>query len=888
MGVWVRLISAFVPRASRAAWRREWDAELSAGRERGGGGWRLALGALPDALAVRRVAHSAFPRARATDIHGSMLAPPGDGRGAGMTGIGMELRRALRSLLRAPGFTAASVVTLGAGLGATAAIFTLVDAILLRPLPYPESDRLVRVEHTMREGGTNTLAQFTYGLFAEETRSFEVLGGYWAPESYTLAGDESAERVTGVRATPSLFELLGGRAVAGRLFGEADAVPGGSGVVLSERLWRRQFGGDPGIVGRTIAIEGESREVLGVLGAGSDLPGREVDLWIPWSVPPGVRVDDAFRIHAIGRLRADVSPEAAQSDVERLTRRLPEFGAFYSIYLDELGLASRVRPLREEVVGELERALWILLGAVSLVLLVAGANVAMLFLVRAEGRRSEVAVRSALGAGRTRLLASFLSESTMVTAASAVLGLFMAWGAVRLLVWFAPPEVPRLSEIQVRWATLALLTALAFLTSILLAIYPALRFGRSRPGTVRGAVGQDRRTAAVGSALVVVQVALALVLLSGATLLLQTFRNLRAVDPGFDPSGVLVAELSLPAASYPERDQVRSFRERLIEQVEAVPGVRRAAFGRSPLAIGGCNGMHIEGVVLPDGEFPPCVPIAFVGPGWFEVLGIGVEAGRGIEDADLSQPTVAVVTANAAVRLWPSGDPLAGGLHPTPRRGPPWYPVVGVAGAVRGRGPDQPLTEAVYLPIESAGDELGVLRSLGLVVSVEPGYETATVPELRRIVAGLDPSVPLTVHGTLEDELARTMVRSSFTLFLLVTAAGTAVVLGLVGLYGVVAYRVETRRAEIGIRMAVGARAPQVRTMVLRHSMGLVGLGTAGGLVAALALTRTLSSLLFGVSPTDPVTLGATAVGLAAAAGLATWIPAQRATRVDPVSALRD
>jgi hypothetical protein len=221
------------------------------------------------------------------------------------------------------------------------------------------------------------------------------------------------------------------------------------------------------------------------------------------------------------------------------------------------------------------------------------------------------------------------------------------------------------------------------------------------------------------------------VLLSGATLLLQTFRNLRAVDPGFEPSGVLVAELSLPAPSYPERDQVRSFRDRLIEQVEAVPGVRRAAFGRSPLAIGGCNGMHVEGVVLPDGEFPPCVPIAFVGPGWFDVVGIGMEVGRGFEAADLRQPTVAVVTANAAARLWPGGDPLAGGLHPTPRRGPPWYPVVGVAGSGQGQGPDQPLTEAVYLPIESAGDEVGVLRSLGLVVAVESGRETAIVPELR-------------------------------------------------------------------------------------------------------------------------------------------------------------
>lgn len=873
IALWLQAVARLLPTRRRPDWLREWRAELDEAARSGRSVLGLAVGAPADAMAVRR-SHR-----------------PGSGtrRRGGFAGGWTELKRAIRSLLRTPGFTMASVVTLSAGLGATVAIFTLVDGILLRPLPYPEPSRLVRVEHTMGEsGGTNSLARFAFALFAGENRSFELFGGYWAPELYTLAGDAAAERVTGAEATADLMRVLGASAVAGRLFTEAEGLEGGdAGVLVSERLWRRRYGGDPAIVGRIIRIDGEPRQVLGVVADGVDLPDRRIDLWIPYAVPPGVRVDDAFRINVIARLAPGASVEAAQADMDRLTLRLPEIGDFYSIYLDELGLRTRVRPLRDEVVGDMARALWILLGAVGIVLLIAAANVATLFLVRAEGRRAEVAVRSALGAGRARLVGAFLSETMVVAITAGLIGLVLAWVGVRLVVVMAPPEIPRLDEIRVRGVSVAVGTSLSLLCAIVLAFYPVVRFTGRGPAGVRGpAGGQDRSTMRAGSALVVIQVALALVLLSGSSLLFQTFRHLRAVDPGFVASGVLVTELSVPEVSYPSDAQVGAFFANVLSRVQAIPGVRRAALGPSPLRPGGCSGVYVEGVVLREDEFPPCVPAVMVGPGYFDVLGIPV-AGRKIEESDLEGPPVAIVSENAARRLWPDRDPLTGGLHPAPRRGPPWFPVVGTAASVHGQGPDRPATEVIYLPISARGEESWSERSTGLLVATQPDMEGTVVPALRRAVADLDADIPITISGTLAEELARATVRQTFTLVLLAIAAVTALVLGLVGLYGVIAYRVETRRPEIGIRMAIGARGPQVRQMILRHSLRLVVAGTVFGLVAAAILTRALSSLLFGIRPGDPLTLGVAALALAGCATAASWIPARRASRVDPATALR-
>jgi predicted permease len=875
-----------VPREHQRGWRREWDGEIDAAAARGLPTGRLAVGAFADAVTVRRLAAA---RAQHERRGRAMPGKPNDGMVDGVKGGWREVRRAMRSLLRAPGFTAASVVTLAVGLGAAAAIFTLVHAVLLRPLPYPAAKRVVRVHHTMRQSdGASPVARFAYALFEAEARSFEAIGGYWNPSRYTLSGDDMAERVEGVRATAGLLDVLGARPVAGRLFSAEDAAdPEDYGVVLGHGLWQRRYGGERSIVGRTIEVNGRAREVRGVMAAGVDLPQSKVDLWIPYAVPAGTRADDSFRISILARLRPDIDLTAADNELRSLTARFPEIGAFYQTYLDEYGLATRARSLREEVVGEVERPLWILLGAVFIVLLVAAANVATLFLVRAEARQQEVAVRTALGAGRSGLIGHFLAESLVIMVAAGTAGLLLAYGALRVFTALAPPTIPRLDEIAIGWSTVAVLAALCVVLALALGLYPFLRFGRGDFTTLRGrATGENRGQAAIGGGLVVAQVALALVLLSGSALLFRTFQALRAVDPGFDPEGVLVTEFSLPAPSYPDAAEVRLFERRLLERVQALPGVRAAALGPSPLGQGGCNGMYVEGRVVPEGQFPPCVPVVFVSPGYFELLGIRNSAGRTFEDRDRSVP-VAVVSENVARRLWPDGNALGGGVHPSPRTGPPWYHVMGILDPVRSNGPDQEATEAVYFPIGALDAEGGLNRSATLLVSTTPDREMDVAPALRRAIAELDPSVPLTVHGSLSDEQARVMSRSSFTLFLLATAAGTALLLGLVGLYGVVAYRVGRRRPEIGLRMALGAPPQQVRALVLRHALRLVAAGTIIGLAASAVLTHSLSSLLFGVEPGDPATLAASAFALVATATMAAWIPARQAAKVDPARALR-
>ncbi len=872
--VLVALAALLVPRARRAAWRREWRGELDAARTQGRSTVGLALGALPDAWTMR------------TTYDG------GTTMGGVWTGGWVEVRRAVRSLARAPGFSSAAVGTLAVGLGAMAAIFTLVDAILIRPLDLPAPDRVVRIYHTFEGGGgTNPLARFALPFFQEHQRTFDVIGAHWDPGDHTLVGDGAAERVRGVRATAELLDVLGATAVRGRLFDAADAVAEeSSGVVVSHRLWEGRYGGDPDLVGRTIEIDGRRREVLGVMHPDVDLPTQRIDLWLPYAVPAAVRADDSFRLYPLARVREGVDFAAVEDDLTRMTARFPEQAGFYQMLLDEYGLATEIRPLRAEVVGDVEGPLWILLGAVAIVLAVAAGNVATLFLVRTEERRQEVAVRRALGADRGGILGHFLSESTVVAAAAGGLGLLLAAGAVRLFAALAPPDLPRLDDLSVGWATVGVAAALSALLALVLGLYPALRFGRGDAGGLGSRItGQSRTQAAVGGGLVVAQVALALVLLSGSALLLRTLQSLRSVDPGFEAAGVLVGEFALPAPSYPSTAEVQDFQARLLEAVAALPGVRQAALGPSPVGQRGCNGLYVEGRLVAEGEMPPCVPVVFVGPGYFELLGMDVAEGRALGESDdrTGAVPVGVVSANVASRVWPAGGALGAGVHPSPRQGPPWYRIEGIVEPVRDRGPDQPAGEALYLPF-SAMEELGWLqRTSTLLVKTDPGREVDLAAPLRTLLTELDPAVPLTVQGSLESLQARTMRRSTFTLFLLGTAAGTTLILGLVGLYGVVAYRVGTRRAEIGLRMAMGARGVQVRRMVLGRSMRLVALGTVLGLAASVLATRVLSSLLFGVEPGDPQALAGAALTLVATAALACWIPALRASRVDPATALR-
>ena len=878
------LASRLVPRHARAAWRREWEAELAAAADEGRAVLRLALGAVADARA-------AGGAARAVE-HGHS----GGGWAMTIDDLVRETKRAARSLGRAPGFTAAAVVTLGAGLAGVAALFTLVHAILLRPLPYPGAERLVSVYHTMTAAGASgvdwPLTRHGYLHVKGAVRAFEAWGGHLAPDAVGLAGDEGpAERVTAVAATPELWEVLGASAAAGRLFGAEEARPGAAPVVvLSHGLWQRRFGGDPGAVGRTVRVDGEARQVVGVMAEGVDLPTREVDLWSPLAIDPAARPTDEFRVQVLARLAREASPETAAAEVEAAAARLPEVAPFFAILLDQMGLRTHVRSVREEVVGDVERALWILLGAVGVVLLVAVANVANLFLVRTEGRRGEVAVRTALGARRGHLLALFLGESALVALAAGVVAVVGASAGVRTLVALAPPSIPRLDGLQVGGATVAVVAALGVAVALALGLYPWARFGGGRaggPGS-RGARGAGRREAVAGGALVVAQVALALVLLSASALLFRSFQNLRAVDPGFRADGVLAADVSLPADRYATDLQAHQAITDLEARLAALPGVRAVAFGPSPIdGPRGCSAVMVEGMPIADDAMPPCAPMAQVTPSYFGLLGMRVVRGRGFTPADAAERAgVVVVSSNLAERLWPGEDPVGRGLRPASRRAE-FLRVVGVVDPVRAEGLHAPPTEMIYFPSLLPEGWGWPLRGGRLMIGTEPGRETALAPALRRVVAELDPSAPVSVAGTLEEEVARSMVRTSFTLVLLGTAASMALVLGLVGLYGVVAWRVGARRAEFGIRMAMGAGRAEVRNLVLGHSLRLAAGGVALGLGAAVVLNRLLASLLHGVRPGDPWVLAATAAVLLLTAGVAAWLPAERATRVDPAVTLR-
>ncbi len=879
-GPWgLRLAAGLLPPRVRHPWIREWRGEWTEARSRGRAGPGLWWGMWADAWATR-LQHEKHGALRGQDApDGKWPASTRDF----LTGQG----QALRFLVRAPGFSLPAVATLALGLGSVAAVGTVVDTVLLRPLPYPAADRVMRVTHIMEGPNTNPLAPVTYQFFEDENRTFEAFGGHWDPGLLTLVGEGDAERVRGVRITAGLFDVLGARPALGRLLTPEDgALEGESPVMISQGLWERRFGSDADVIGRAIQLDGRPREVVGVMEGGVDLPQRSIDVWLPYAVPAGMPLDDSFRMYALGRLAPGISREQAIEDLIQLTRRLPDLAPFYGTLVDEYGLSATARPLRQEILGDVERPLWVVLGAVAIVLLVALANVATLFLVRAERRAAEMATRRALGADRGRLLGHFFAESLWVAMGSAALGLILAAAALRVFVAMAPPTLPRLDRVELGGTTVALTLALTVGTALVLALYPFLRF--SGAGATVGAAGASARaTSSIGSGFVVAQVALALPLLAGSALLLETFREMTAEDPGFNPEGIVVATMSLPEPSYPDAPAVEEFRTRLMNGLEGRPGLVRAALGPTPMATRGCNGLHVEGVTLAEGELPPCVPVAFIGPGYFELLGNRIRAGRGVEAADMGGPPVAVATRNVAERLWPEGDPLTRAVHPAPLRGPPWFPVVGVVDPVLGAGPSQPPTEILYLPIGAMDPAGWFSRWVDVLVKAPPGQEAAAAAAVRSVVRDIDPRVPVSLPGTLDQALARTMVRSTFTLFLLGTASVTALILGLVGLYGVVSYRLESRRKEIGLRMVIGAQAQQVRRLVVGHTLRMVLLGVALGVAGAAVLTRSLSSLLYGVRPGDPVILSMATLVLLVTALLASWIPARKATRIDPAVVLR-
>ncbi len=810
-----------------------------------------------------------------------------------------------RRLLRTPSFTFLTAATLALGIGASAAIFTVVSSVLIRPLPYPAQERLHAVWHTAPGMGVDRAphSEATYLLYATENRVFDGFGIYQA-QGVNVTGDGQPERVRAMVLTHELLPLLGVVPGMGRLTREPDDLPDSPRVVmLTHGFWQRRFGGDPGIVGRTLEVGGMLWEIVGVLPAGFSFPGEEAEIFLPLRIDRGSPDEGSFNYAGLARVRDGVREEVVLADMRRMIDLIPEFsGSISRPMLEQMGLAPRVAPLKEDMVGEVSRTLWMLLAAVGLVFLIACANVANLFLVRAEGRLREVAVRTAMGASGADLARHFLTESVALGMMGGAAGLFLAWGGTRALVAHGPENLPRLHEIGMDAWVLLFALALSVLAGVLFGLFPLLRHRGSglvaglKEGGRGGGEGRERHRAR--NALVVSQVALALLLLVGSGLMLRSFQSLRNVDPGFEPAGVLTFRLTLPAGEYPDRDTRLAFHQTLHDGLSASPGVVSVGAG-SNVPMGGQTsqrGTWFEDFPLSPDQPPTVVETARVTAGYLETLGARLLEGRMIDSRDALDRTGAVVVTRAlAERYWPGGSAIGKRLsqdvdfgREVPGEDGLWQTIVGVVENVRSMGMDREPGPIIYIPlVQALPDHMAsVPQTLSYAVrtSDEP---TALLPAVRQTVWALDPNLPLAEVQTLESVVGRSMARTSFTAVLLGIAALVALLLGVVGIYGVISYVVSQRTREIGVRMALGAEEGTVAAMVLRQGAALAGAGIVLGTAAAFGLTRLMEALLYGVSATDPVTFGGVAAALALAALMASYVPARRAARTDPVEALR-
>lgn len=828
-------------------------------------------------------------------------------------GWATDVRQGLRGLKRSPGFTGVALLTLALGMGASAAVYTLLDGIVLDPLSYPRSERLVELTNQVPGVGPDevwAMSTAQYVHLVDHARSLEAVGLYRGLGA-NIHTTEGPERVFGWRVTASVLPLLGAKAHLGQLIGPSHDRPDASPVVvLSQGLWQRAFGEDRTVIGRTIRIDDQPFEVIGVVEAGVRLPdappGLSGDFFFPMGIDPAGFFGNNHVFPMIARLAEGTDPATAEAEIERLKAGLPQrFPQAYSqAFFDRYGFRTRVTPLKEAVVGETSRNLWILFGAVGLLLVLACANVANLFVVRTDAQRRELAIRRALGAGRAAIARHLLAEGLALSLSGGILALVLGYWGVPAALALAPDSLPRSSEVGLGGGTVIFTILVSIGVGLGLAAYPLVRHsGDVDPDALaggHGSVGPGQARQRVRSALVVAQVALALTLVVGAGLLVATLRELRALDPGVQAEGVLTAGLYLTPSRYrSDREIWRAYAE-ILERVRAIPGVTEAGMSAElPIEGGfGCTVQGFEDVTVYDrvreAGLTTCAGEEPTTPGYFESLGIPVLQGRSFTDADNDDPSSgAVVVSRAfAERFWPGEDPIGKGVAPHGRTEPPFHHVVGVVGDVPAGSLHGRPAMAIYYPVVAhpeTPDRWGGWSPTTMKLVARTGLTDPLriVPELSRAVTAVDPTAPLTDARSFERILAESTARFSFTSALLNLAAFVALLLAAVGLYGVVAYVVGGRTREIGMRIAMGARPSEVQRLFVVRSLVLVGMGLAVGVGVALATTRVLEGLLFGVTPTDPVAFAGAATLLGAVALLASWIPARRAANVDPVEALR-
>jgi len=865
----IALIGVIVPRRLRADWRQEWEAELQY-RELLLADWdklnwktkfdllRRSLGAFWDALLLQ-------PRRLEDEMF-------------------QDLRYGVRMLVKNPGFAFVAVLTLALGIGANTAIFSIVNAVLLQPLPFSEPDRLVWTWGNIRNGGNRaSVSPLDYLDYRAQNTSFEHFAATFSiPSSFNLTGSGEPERLQGQAATGNFFQALGVNAAIGHTFLLENEEPGRDQVVvLSHKLWQRRFGGDASIIGKTLSLDGRSFEVIGVMAPDFNFP-RDAELWAPmnFQIAAGMKQRKAHFLRPVGLLKPGVTLTQAQADMDAVAGRLeaqyPESNTGWNL---------RMVPLREQLVGNIRPTLRVLFGAVGLVLLIACANVANLLLVRASSRQKEIAVRMALGAGRFRIVRQMLTESMLLALAGGTLGVFLAAWGVDLIVAFSGNDIPATAQIGIDGVVLGFTLAVSLLTGIMFGLVPALP--ATQPAKLSETLKEGGRAGGQGSSrgrtrnlLVVLETAIAVVLLIGAGLLIRSFIRLQNVGPGFDAANVLTLRIDLPREKYNSPEKAASFWGQLQERVAALPGVEAVGMNTELPLSGQPNDtpFSVEGrpPVQPNQQFG--ADFRRVNQDYLRSLRIPVKRGRNFTAQEVRQGAHVVLISDALVDgVFPDEDPLGQRLwlgldEKTP------FEIIGIVGDIRHRTLEADPFATMYLPV------LGGSTNLTIRVAGDPLSLAAAV---RKEVQAIDRDQPIAAVRTMEQVVAESVGAPRYRTLLLGLFAFVALLLAAIGIYGVTSYAVAQRTHEIGIRMALGAQPRAVHRLVIGQGIRLALVGVGAGLIGAVALTRLLAGLLFGVTATDPLTFTGVAVILMAIALLACWIPARRAARVDPMIALR-
>ena len=807
-----------------------------------------------------------------------------------------DIRYALRALRKSPGFTTVAVLTLALGIGANSAIFSVLNGVVLKPLQYAVPAQLVRVASQFPALGFTKfwISPPEFFELKERNRSYSSIGAY-RTGTVSVGGDDAPLRATSAQATSDLFSTLGVPAMLGRTYNADEDLPNAERVVLlSYELWTRAFGSDRNIVGRSIIINGNQSRVTGVMPRGFDVADAHVEVWIPMRLDPANRQNRGQHfLDVVARMKPGVTVEQAQTDLGMMVQQWAQLNPDTHVPTPQ-NHPFFLKSLQEDLIGNMKTALVMLLGAVGFVLLIACANVGNLLLARAEARQKEIAVRSALGAGRWRLLRQFLTEGVVLSIVGGVLGLLLGYAGTKLLVATNPAGIPRSAEIKLDGLVVLFTLAVSVVTGLLFGLAPAMHLTKRnvnrsiRDGGGRTTAGSHRLQ--IRRLLVISEVALAVVLVVGSGLMLRSFAKLLDVDPGFKPDGLLTFQLFLPVATYTDSPAQIGFYDRLMPRLRALPGVTSVAAmnGMPPRRDVNANDTQFEGLAQTPGSPPQNTDYwQFTTREYLETMQIPVREGRTFAAADEGGPLVVLVNEKLVQTFYPNTNPIGRRLRPPGPDTASWFTIVGVVKDVKQGGLEEETGTEIYFLYPQVARALGFApRTMNMVVRTN-GDPTALTGSVRSIITELDPTLPIANIATMNEVMHDSVARPRFLTLLLAVFATVALALAAIGTYGVMSYSVAERRQEIGIRMALGAQGSSVLAMVLRQGFAVAALGLTLGVAGALGLTEFLQSMLFGVSTTDPTAFISAPLLLALVALLACYIPARRATRVDPARVLK-